>query len=139
MKAWSLNQSTSPMSQGTVGISSRICSRHFRSFHEAGEQILPFGGRGLSLSSSPPCRLLYHPKRTLCLRESWYVLAEFAGSDRTTRIRVVTEHALSISGCVFTSSLCCPFAEMLRTQAVQEWAEICQANPVKSKVFGAWR
>ena len=31
------------------------------------------------------------------------------------------------------------FAEMLRTQAIQKWAEICQADPFKSKVFGAWR
>ena len=43
----------------------------------------------------------------------------------------------SIPGFIFTSSLS-NFSEMLRTQAIQEWSEVCQADPFKSEVFGTW-
>lgn len=32
----------------------------------------------------------------------------------------------------------CSLAEMLRTQTIQKWAEVCKTDPVKSQVQRTW-
>lgn len=139
-QAWSLNQSTYSVSRSTTGNKSAIDAVAILV-----RSTRPASKSDLSVVEACPWVVHHHADYPTTQRERSVqkntgkcslrllialVLREIASYDWSTPCRFHGACSLPRYGC---------FAEMLRAQAVQKWAEIRQADPFQSEVLGTRR